>query len=113
MAKVAPKKSPTKSEVIASIAEKTGLNRKQVAEVLEAFTQEIYSAIGKKGPGVFTVPGVCKVTVRTRPATKARKNVPNPFKPGEVRDIAAQPAKNTVRISALKALKGVVPPVAK
>ena len=38
-------------------------------------------------------------------AQPAKKNVPNPFKPGEVRDIPAKPAHNKIKVKALKALK--------
>jgi nucleoid DNA-binding protein len=84
------------------------LARKQVAAVVEAFTGEIHKAMGKKGPGVFQIPGVCKVYIQIKKATPARKNVPNPFKPGEFRDIPAKPAKKVVKIRALKQLKDLV-----
>ena len=40
-----------------------------------------------------------------RPARPARKNVPNPFKPGEVMDVARKPATTRVKVLPLKKLK--------
>lgn len=100
-------KAPTKGEVLNNIAESTGLQRKQVAAVVEALTAEVHKAIGKKGPGVFQIAGVCKVYVHTRKAQPAKKGVKNPFT-GEIRDVPAKPAKKVVKIRALKSLKDLM-----
>jgi len=39
------------------------------------------------------------------PAKKAKKGVPNPFKPGELMDVAAKPASTKVKVRPLKKLK--------
>ena len=57
MAKVAATKPPTKTEILTNIAETTGLTKKQVQAVFDAMTDEIGKAVGKKGPGAFTIPG--------------------------------------------------------
>ena len=54
------------------IAESTELSRKQVASVFDALADQIKSAVGKKGPGVFAVPGLMKIIVVQKPATKAK-----------------------------------------
>lgn len=108
MAKAAAKKSPTKSEVYANIAEATELTKKQVAAVFDALTSELGKSLGKKGPGQFTIPNLCKVVIQHKKATPAQKGVPNPFKPGELMDRPAKPAKNVVKVRALKALKDMV-----
>jgi nucleoid DNA-binding protein len=100
------KKAPTKSEVYASIAEGTGLSKRQVASVFEALTGVIEKSLGSKGPGLFTIPGLAKITVKKKPATKARKGR-NPFT-GEEIMIKAKPASKAVRIRPLKALKELV-----
>ncbi len=46
-----------------------------------------------------------KIEKKKVPAKAAQKNVPNPFKPGEFRDIAAKPASSKVKVRALKTLK--------
>ncbi len=94
----------TKSEILNALAEATGLPRKQVAGVLEALGGLIGKNIGKKGPGVFTVPGLLKISVIVKEATKAGMR-PNPFKPGEMMKVAAKPARRVVKIRALKSLK--------
>ena len=100
-------KAPTKSEIYANIADATGLTKKQVAAVFEALGKEVAKAVGKKGPGVFAVPGLCKVVVKTIAAKPAQKGVKNPFT-GEIRDVPAKPARKTVRVRPLKALKDMV-----
>lgn len=108
MAKTAKAKAPSKSEVLNALAEKTELSRKQVAAVLDALAEEIAKNVGKKGVGVFQIPGVVKIIRKEVPAKPARKNVPNPFKPGEFRDIAAKKASTTVKVRPLKTLKDMV-----
>ena len=76
--------------------------------MLDALSNEIGKAIGKGGPGQFAIPGLCKIVVQHKPATPARKGVPNPFKPGETMDVAAKPARNVVKVRPLKNLKDMV-----
>ena len=99
-------KAPTKSEILARIAENTEVPRKQVAAVFEALSEEIKNALGKKGPGLFVVPGLMKVTLVHKPATKARKGI-NPFTKEEVM-FKAKPARRVVKIRPLKNLKDMV-----
>ena len=105
MAKVAAKKPPTKTEIFASISEATGVAKKDVSLIFDALSDEIAKALSKKGAQAFTIPGLCKIVVQHKPAQPAKKNVPNPFKPGELMDVAAKPAKNIVKVRALKKLK--------
>ncbi|MEN6449727.1 MAG: HU family DNA-binding protein [Thermoguttaceae bacterium] len=107
MAKVA-KKAPTKTEVLQNIATATDLTKKDVAKVIEVLGDEIRKNIGKRGPGIFTIPGLVKIERKTVPAKPARKNVPDPFHPGEVRDYPAKPASVKVKVRALKNLKDMV-----
>jgi nucleoid DNA-binding protein len=101
-------KAAGKSEVFANIATTTGLAKKDVAAVFDALTAEIGKALGKKGNGVFQIPGLAKILLVRKQAQPARKGVPNPFKPGELMDVAAKPAKNVVKVRALKGLKSMV-----
>jgi nucleoid DNA-binding protein len=100
-------KAPTKSEVYANIANATGLTKKQIAAVFEALGKEVAKAVGKKGPGVFAVPGLCKVVRRNVPAKPAQKGVMNPFTK-QLEDRPAKPARVSVRVRPLKALKDMV-----
>jgi nucleoid DNA-binding protein len=96
-------KPASKSEVINKISESTTLSRKQVVSVFDALSEQIGSAVGKKGPGVFAVPGLMKIIVINKPATKARKGI-NPFTKEEVM-FKAKPARKVVKVRPLKALK--------
>jgi nucleoid DNA-binding protein len=95
----------TKSDILTNVATETGLTRKDVGSVLESITTLIKKDL-KKGPGVFTLPGLIKLKVVHKPATKARKGL-NPFT-GEEMMFKAKPAKNVVRARPLKALKDAV-----
>jgi nucleoid DNA-binding protein len=99
-------KAPSKSEILARISEQTELPRKQVAAVFEALSGEIKNALGKKGPGLFVVPGLMKLTLVVKPATKARKGI-NPFTKEEVM-FKAKPARRVVKVRPLKNLKDMV-----
>ena len=100
------KKAMTKSEIFKAIAEKSGLTRKQVASVFDGLAGLISNNLGKKGPGLFTVPGLLKLKVVRKPATKEREGV-NPFT-GEKMIFKAKPARNVVKALALKNLKAMV-----
>ncbi len=106
MAKAAAKKAPTKTEILNSIAEQTELSKKDVAAVFDALANDIGKALGKRGPGTFSIPGLCKILVQRKPATKARKGI-NPFT-GEETTFKAKPARNVVKIRPLKNLKDMV-----
>jgi nucleoid DNA-binding protein len=96
-------KAPTKSEILAKIADSTELSRKQVASVFDALAGQIKNAIGKKGPGAFVVPGLMKLTVIQKPAVPAREGI-NPFTK-EPTMFKAKPARKVVKVRPLKALK--------
>ena len=102
-AKTAPAKVATKSEIITSIAATTELSRKQVASVFEALAGLIKTNVGKKGPGTFVVPGLMKIMVIQKPATKAHKGI-NPFTKEE-QMFKAKPARKVIKVRPLKALK--------
>ena len=93
----------TKSEILTNISEATSLSRKQVSSVFDALGEQIKTAVSKKGAGVFAVPGLMKITIKNKPATKARKGI-NPFTKEEVM-FKAKPASRQVKIRPLKALK--------
>jgi nucleoid DNA-binding protein len=95
----------TKSQLFAHISEETGLARRDVAQVFDSLADVIEGHIKSRGAGEFKLPGLLKVKVNKKPATKARKNVPNPFRPGEFMDVAAKPARKVVKVLPLKALK--------
>ena len=104
----AAKKPMTKSDLLNAISDETELNRREVSGVLDALSAQISKSLGRRGAGSFTLPGLVKIEKKKVPARKARKDVPNPFKPGELMDIAAKPAMTKVKVRALKSLKDMV-----
>ena len=109
MAKAAPsaKKPLSRSQVVAAIAETSGVPKKEVAACMEALAGEIKKALGPKGPGVFNLAGLIKIVKKKKPATPAKKGVKNPFT-GEIRDVPAKPASWKVSVRALKTLKAMI-----
>ena len=95
--------APTKSEILAQISKDTELSRKQVSEVFESLNGIIKKSL--RGNGLFTLPGLLKLKVVKRPATKAREGV-NPFT-GEKMTFKAKPASKKVRALPLKNLKSM------
>ena len=103
--KAATKKPTTKTEMLTTIAEKTGLKRKDVSAVFDELAVLVKRDL-KSGPGVFNIFGLMKVKVVRKPATTARKGI-NPFTKEEVM-FKAKPARNVVKVLPLKALKDMV-----
>lgn len=98
-----PEKPATKSEILATIAEHAELSKKQVTAVFDVLNQIIEKHLGRRGPGEFTLPGLMKLTVQKKPATRARKGI-NPFTKEEIM-IKAKPARKVVKVRPLKNLK--------
>jgi nucleoid DNA-binding protein len=99
-------KSVTKGEIYTALGEKTGLTKKQIAGVFDALSDLIGRELGKKGPGLFVVPGLLKLKVVRKPATKAKQGI-NPFTKQPM-TIKAKPARNVIKALPLKALKDLV-----
>ena len=96
--------APTKSEILAQISKDTGLAKKQVSDVFESLGGVVKKSL--KGSGLFTLPGLLKMKVVKKPATKARKGT-NPFT-GEEMMFKAKPARKIVRARPVKAAKDAV-----
>lgn len=94
-----------RSAIFAQIAENTELSSKQVKAVFEELAAIISRHVSKRGVGIFTLPGLLKIKTVKKPARKAQKGVPNPFRPGELMDVAAKPATVKVKALPLKKLK--------
>lgn len=99
-------KPMTKSLMMAEIAENAGLTKKQVASVFDEVAILIERHIKKRSAGQITLPGLLKIEVKRKPATKARKGI-NPFT-GEETVFKAKPARNVVKIRPLKKVKDMV-----
>jgi len=95
---------PTKSEILNQIAKETTLSRKHVSAVFDSLNGVIKKSL--RSHGLFTLPGLAKLKVVKKPATKAREGV-NPFT-GEKMMFKAKPASKKVRAMPLKNLKNMV-----
>ena len=101
------KKAPSKSLVYREISERSGVARKDVRAVFDELCGMVSRNMKKNSAQQFTVPGLCKIVVRKKPATPAGQR-PNPFRPGEMMEVKAKPARNVVKIRPLKGLKDMV-----
>lgn len=107
-AKKTEKKALTKTQIIASLVETSGLSKKEITKVFDDLSSLIAESLSSKGAGSFTLPGLIKIEKKKVAATPERKHVENPFKKGEFRDIPAKPAYCKVKVRALKGLKDMV-----
>lgn len=98
----------TKTQTVQALMDKTGLPRRDVVAVLDGLGDIIEGHVKKRSCGNFTLPGLLKIKTIKKPARKARKNVPNPFRPGETMDVAAKPASTVVKVTPLKKLKDML-----
>ena len=93
----------TRSAMLTHVADGTGLTKKQVSAVIDELKNVIEGHVKNGGARVFTMPGLFKIKVIRKPATKARKGV-NPFT-GQEMMFKAKPARNVVKVQPLKSLK--------
>lgn len=108
--KLTPSAKPrTKGEVYRTIAEQTGLARRDVVSVFDTMARMMAVDLSKPvkdKPKIFTVPGLMKVTARYKPPSPERRGI-DPFTKEE-RTFKAKPASTQLKIRALKNLKGMV-----
>jgi DNA-binding protein HU-beta len=96
----------TKSQIIAAVAESSGLDKKAVNGVLDALMDLVKAQLGPNGPGEIVVPGLVKLKAKATAATQDRPGV-NPFTK-EPMTIKGKPASRKIRATPLKALKDFV-----
>ena len=96
----------TKAQVVAELANAADLDKKSINRILLALQQLVRKQLTGRGPGEFIVPGLLKLRVVKKPATKERQGI-NPFTKEPI-TIPAKPPSKKVRALALKALKDLV-----
>lgn len=104
-AKATAARPATKGEILNTLAERTGMKRKQVADVLTQLSSLIVSGL-KQAPNTVTLPGLLKFKLVQRPATPEKMGV-NPFTK-EPMLIKAKPARKVVKALPVKALKDML-----
>ena len=92
-------KAMTKGILAKTIASENGLKQKACSQVISSLVALATSEVKKTG--VFTLPGVCRIKTRTKPATKA--GVRMMF--GKETKVKAKPAKTVVKAFPVAALK--------
>jgi nucleoid DNA-binding protein len=93
----------SKSALVTHIADATEVTAKDVRAILAALEGAIYASMGKKGAGIFVLPGVLKITAVSVAAKPKRKGI-NPFT-GQETTFAAKPASVKVKVRPMKKLK--------
>lgn len=101
-----PGKRMSKSQFVATLAEKSGITKKQAAAALKTMNEMVAHQLGKHGPGEVLIPGLMKLNVVIKPATPERPGI-NPFTK-EPTIFKAKPARKIVRARPLKALKDAI-----
>jgi nucleoid DNA-binding protein len=96
----------SKSALIQSIADRQDgdVSRKSVKGILESMVEIGHHALKKDG--IFVLPGLVRMVVVKKPATKERKGT-NPFT-GEPAVFKAKPARKVIKVRAVKAAKDAI-----
>ena len=95
-----------KTEILTALSESTGLTKQQVGGLFDELAKLIGINLGDAGPGAFALPGLLQIKVVRKPAVPEHKGI-NPFTKEEM-IFKAKPAKNVVKVTALKGLKDMV-----
>merc|ERR1712183_1114532 len=89
----------TKGALIATLATEHSMKNKECSAILNSLGD--IAAKEVKKTGIFTIPGLCRIKTRVKPATKACER--EIF--GEMRKVKAKPARTVVKAFAVAALK--------
>jgi len=100
------RKRMSKGQFVTAVAEKSGLTKKQANAALDAINTVVARELGKKGPGEVILPGLLKLSVVNKPATRRHEGI-NPFTK-EPMTYKAKAARKVVKIRPLKALTDAV-----
>ena len=101
-----PDKRMSKSQFVTTLAEKSGLTKKQATAALDTINAMVTQQLGKQGPGQVLLPGLLIMYVVDRPATREHEGV-NPFTK-EPMTYKAKAARRVIKVRPLKALKDAV-----
>ena len=98
------KKTMTKSQFIAHLADKAQISKKQADTVVTEILEVVKHQVGAKGPGKFVFPGLCRITVTHKPAQPGGETKVNRLT-GQTYVTKPKPAYNRVNVRPVKALK--------
>merc|ERR1711978_115082 len=92
-------KAMTKGAIAEALAGQCELKKTVASKVINTLAEIATEEVKKSG--IFTVPGLCRIKTRMKPATKAGKR--EMF--GKITIVKAKPAKTVVKAFAVAALK--------
>merc|ERR1719275_511480 len=95
-------KTMTKGAIAQALADACELKKTQCTKVLDSLADVGTKEVAKAG--IFTIPGLCRIKTRVKPATKAGKK--EIF--GKMCMVKARPARTIVKAFAVAALKASV-----
>merc|ERR1711972_451575 len=95
-------KAMSKGTLLKTIATEHGIKTKTCSQVFDSLVSIATKEVKKTG--VFSVPGLCRINTRTKPATKAGVKVIF----GKETKVKAKPAKTVVKAFPVAALKAQI-----
>jgi nucleoid DNA-binding protein len=99
-------KRMNKSQFVATLAEKSGLSKKQATTALDTINGMVAQQLGRRGPGEVLIPGLLKLNIVNKPATRKHEGI-NPFTK-EPMTYKAKAARKVIKVRTLKALKDAI-----
>ncbi|MFO0552083.1 MAG: HU family DNA-binding protein [Polyangiaceae bacterium] len=96
----------TKSQLVAALAEKAGLDKGQVNAVFDALITVVKEQLSPEGPGEITILNLLKLKVKETKAKEAGMR-PDPVSK-ELRMQRAKPASRKVKATPMKGLKELI-----
>ena len=99
-------KRMNKSQFVSALAEKSGLDKKQAVSALDTINALVAQQLGRRGPGEVLIPGLLKLNVVEKPATRQHEGI-NPFTK-EPMTYKAKAARKVIKVRPLKALKDAI-----
>ena len=99
-------KRMSKTQFVTTLAEKSGLTKKQASSALDTINAMVAQQLGKRGPGEVLIPGLLKLMIVDKPATPQHEGV-NPFT-REPMTYKAKAARKVIKVRPLQALKDAI-----
>merc|ERR1712097_43082 len=95
-------KAMTKGALVKTLAEQHEMKTKACSGLLESLATLATTEVKKNG--IFTIPGLCRIKTRVKPATKAGKRMAF----GQEVNVKAKPARTIVKAFPVAALKAQI-----
>jgi DNA-binding protein HU-beta len=96
----------SKIQFVTTMAEKSGLTKKQAMAALDTISAMVVEQLGKQGPGEVLIPGLLLMNVVDRPAEPEHEGI-NPFTK-KLMTYKEKAARKVIRVRPLKSLKEAV-----